>query len=218
MAIQQSSFGEIGDRMKPGDIIAFSGRNRFSRLVRLATGSMISGVGIVCDSGQGSDIINSVTFKQTPGIGNDIDGESRRRMSKRIDSYDGLVWWLPLSDESRSRLNIAKLCDLLRSMDCKKYKMPQSIRNVLNMIEENPFFDLSSYKQKDLDAFFCSQLAAFGLRVGGVISNINPCEVTPANLCSFNLFAEDYYQLKGRRKQLDEYNERDPEGFGWPKL
>jgi hypothetical protein len=92
--------------------------------------------------------------------------------------------------------------------------MPQAIKAALDIIEENPFFDLSTYNQEDFDAFFCSELATAALRAGGVIETINPSEVTPINLCSFKLFAEDYYQLKGRRKEIDNYNEGEPEGFG----
>jgi hypothetical protein len=176
---------------------------------------MISSVGLVCESGQGLDLINSVTIKHAPVAGSDNAGECLKRMHKLIESSDGLVWWLPLSESSRAKLNQEKFSDFLKGNDIRKYEMPQALRTVLNMIEENPFFDLSSYKQKEFDTFFCSQLAASGLKAGGVIENINPGEVTPAHLCSFNIFAEDYYQIKGRRKLLDQYNECDPEGFGF---
>lgn len=214
MAIQQSLYGQISDRVKPGDIIAFSGKNRFSRLARLATGSIISHVGIVCEIGNGLHLIESVSFKQKSDSDKDPSELCHKQINSRIDKYNGLVWWLPLSADSRALLSQEKLCSFLLSTDSKSYDIPQAIRAVLDMIEENSFFDLSAYKQEDLDTFCCAEMAAAALEAGGVIENINPSAVTPASLCSFKIFAEDYFQLKGRRQKLDGYNGRDPEGFG----
>ncbi len=214
MAMHRCLFDQIKGRIQPGDIIAFSGKSNFSRLIRLATRSVVSHVGIVRESGNWIDVIESVVFEKDPVSGEDIDGIRCNRMKNRVESYDGFVWWLPLSEKARFNLNQEKMRQFLKITEDKKYDMPQAIRAALDIIEENPFFDLSTYNQEDFDAFFCSELATAALRAGGVIKNINSSEVTPANLCAFKIFADDYYQLKGRRKPLDEYNEIDPEGFG----
>jgi len=214
MALQQVVYGELKDRIKPGDIIAFSGKKKFSRLIRLVTRSIISHVGIICQTGRSVDVIESVNFKQESAACEQTGGVHCRHLSKRVESYDGLMWWLPLSEVSRSRFNQEKFAEFLISAKGKQYDMPQAIRAVLDFIEDNPFFDLSTYNQKDFNAFFCSELATAALHAAGVIEHINPSEVTPVNLCTFNIFAEDYFQIRGRRKELDDFNSIPAENFG----
>ena len=214
MAMERTLYKQVCERMKPGDIVAFSGRSRFSRLIRLTTRAVVSHVGIICQTENSVEIIESVTFAQDRTSAEEVEGVRYNDMHKRVTDYDGFVWWLPLSEDSRASLNQKKMVEFLQTTEGKKYDMPQAIKAALDIIEENPFFDLSTYNQEDFDAFFCSELVAAALRAGGVIETINPSEVTPSNLCSFKLFAEDYYQLKGRRKEIDDYNQNNPEGFG----
>ncbi len=214
MSMKQVLLSDVAEQMRPGDIIAFSGKTRFSRLIRLATRSIVSHVGIIHAAGRSVDLIESVTFEQDCITGEDIDGVWLNHIKKRVDNYAGMIWWLPLNEAARFRLNQKKMIDFLKTTYGKSYDMPQAIKAVVDLIEENPFFDLSTYNHEDFDAFFCSELATAALRAGEVIDQINPSEVTPVNLCSFNIFSDDYYQLRGRRKELDEFNTLDPEGFG----
>jgi hypothetical protein len=62
--------------------------------------------------------------------------------------------------------------------------------------------------------FFCSELAAAGLEAGGVIKSINASEVTPIDLCKFNLYQSDYYQIKGGKRIIGGFNTLSPEGWG----
>ena len=51
--------------------------------------------------------------------------------------------------------------------------------------------------EEDLENFFCSELAAAGLEAAGVLSAINASEVTPIDLCRFNIYQDRYFQFKG---------------------
>jgi len=214
MALQQVVFGEIKERIRVGDVIAFSGKKRFSRLIRLATRSIISHVGIVCQAGQSVEVIESVSLKPNGEGGGETGGVQCRALGRRAESYDGMMWWLPLNADARTRFDPEKFTEFLQSAKVKKYDMPQAIRAVLDLIDDNPFFDLTTYNQKDFNEFFCSELAAAALQAAGVIQNINPSEVTPSDLCTFDIFAAEYFQMRGRRKEIDGYNSVAAEHFG----
>lgn len=214
MALLQVAYGEIKERIRVGDVIAFSGKKRFSRLIRLATRSIISHVGIVCQVGQSVEVIESVSVKPESDGGDTAGGVQCRGLGKRAESYDGMMWWLPLNAAARARFDPEKFAEFLQSAKGKKYDMPQAIRAVLDLIDDNPFFDLSTYNQKDFNEFFCSELAAAALHAAGVIGAINPSEVTPVNLCTFNIFEEEYFQMRGRRTEIAGFNSVPAENFG----
>ncbi|MDD2598956.1 MAG: hypothetical protein PHO37_07015 [Kiritimatiellae bacterium] len=215
--MQQVDYDAIKERIKPGDMIVFSGRKRFERLIRLVTRSIISHVGVVCRTGKSVDVMESVGLKQNRKGGGEGGGVQCRQLAKLVESYDGLMWWLPLSESSRSRFDLEKFTQFLKLAEGKQYDIPQAICAVLDVIDDNPFFNLSTYSQRDFSKFFCSELAAAALQAAGVITQLNPSEVTPANLCAFNLYAEDYFQIRGRRKELDDFNFLSAENFGLPK-
>ncbi len=50
MSLIQTKYGEIRDRMKPGDVVAFSGKKAHSEIIKWATRSNVSHVGIVLQS------------------------------------------------------------------------------------------------------------------------------------------------------------------------
>jgi len=64
--------------------------------------------------------------------------------------------------------------------------------------------------REDFDKFFCSELVAAGLEIGRVLPEINSSEVTPIDLCRFDIFAPDYYQLQGDRREISRYSSMDP--------
>jgi hypothetical protein len=69
--------------------------------------------------------------------------------------------------------------------------------------------------REDFSKFFCSELAAGALERAGAITEISASEVTPIDLCSFQLFQEDYFQLKGEPKPIRGYNTVDPIRWGY---
>ena len=50
--------------------------------------------------------------------------------------------------------------------------------------------------EEDFEHFFCSEFVTGALRSGGVIPNINPSEITPIELCRFNIYEDNYTQFK----------------------
>lgn len=50
--------------------------------------------------------------------------------------------------------------------------------------------------EEEFEHLFCSEFVTGALRAGGVIHNINPSEITPIELCRFNIYEDNYTQFK----------------------
>lgn len=203
--------------MQPGDIIAFGGKGNFSDIIKWATRSTVSHVGIILQSkliiddepqaGKFNQIIESTSL-------NGFSGVSISRLSDRLDTYTGEIWWLPLGNKARETLDFKAFYDFLLHQNRKEYDAPQAIKSALDALDNIPLIGKATYNSEDFSRFFCSELAAAGLEAGGVIGSINASEVTPIDLCKFNIFASEYYQLKGGKKAIGGFNCLDPEGWG----
>lgn len=219
-----ADYKEVRNRMKPGDIIAFSGKGHFSEIIKWATRSTVSHVGIVYESkvifgdtpqkGTVVDVMEATTLYEDPDTGEKIAGVQRNRMSNRAKYYNGEMWWLPLSEASREKLDMKVFTDFLMHQVGKSYDMPQAVKSALDAFDKVPLLKKTTYNSEDFSSFFCSELAVAALDTAGMIEQINSSEVTPIDLCRFNIFADTYYQIKGGKKLIGGYNSMSPEGFG----
>jgi len=217
MPRKSAKYLSVREKMKPGDVIAFSGKGNFSEIIKWATRSSVSHVGVILQSklliegepqkGIFNQVIESTSL-------NGFSGVSISRLSDRIDKYDGDIWWLPLSDAVRTRLDCKAFYDFLLHQEKKPYDMPQAVKSALDALEKVPLLGASVYNIEDFSTFFCSELVAAGLEAGGAIKSINASEVTPIDLCMFSLYQPDYYQIKGKIRDIRGFNALDPEGWG----
>lgn len=224
MAYKQVTYGDVRPEMQPGDIIAFSGKGYFSEIIKWSTRSVVSHVGIIFESkvlladgaqeGKVVDVMEATTLYENPRTGRKTSGVQRNRLSDRVNFYDGDMWWLPLSAAKRGDLDIKAFTNFLMHQDNKEYDMPQAVKSALDAMDNVRFLKKATYNTEDFSSFFCSELATAALEASGAIGNINASEVTPIDLCQFNLFGGTYYQIRGSRKGIGGYNSRDPEGFG----
>ena len=204
-------------KMKAGDIIAFSGKGNFSEIIKWATRAPVSHVGVILqsklmiDGDPQSGIFNQIIESTSL---NGFSGVSISRLSDRLDTYDGEIWWLALSDSIWGAMDKKKFYDFLIHQERKEYDMPQAIKAALDALDNVPVLGNATHNVEDFSRFFCSELVAAGLEAAGAISHVNASEVTPIDLCSFSLFESDYYQLKGNRKEIRGYNAIDPTGWG----
>ena len=86
--------------------------------------------------------------------------------------------------------------------------------SALDTLDSLPIVSNLTYNKEDLTKLFCSELIAAGLRAGGAIKNINPSEVTPMDICQFNIYKDSYYQILGKKKAIPQFNTKSPEGWG----
>lgn len=219
-----TTYERIRERMQPGDIIAFSGKGNFSEIIKWVTRSEVSHIGIVFESkvlvnneaqpGKMVDIFESTTLYEDPVTGRKVRGVQKNRMSVRLEYYEGDMWWLPLNEKVRERLDTKELINFLMHQEKMEYDMPQAVMSAVDALDSAPVLGNVSHNREDFAAFFCSELAAAALEYAGAIGNINSSEVTPIDLCRFELFGEEYYQIKGPKKEISGYNSVNPEGHG----
>lgn len=217
MPRQRISYVDARNQMKPGDVIAFSGKGNFSEIIKWATRASVSHVGVILQSkllieaqpqqGYFNQIIESTSL-------NGFSGVSISRLSDRLATYEGEMWWLPLSDGVRSRLDLQKFYNFLIHQEHKEYDTPQAIKSALDALDKAPLISGLTYNLEDFSRFYCSELVAAGLEAGGAIGSLNSSEVTPIDLCMFNIYQSAYYQLKGDDKDIRAHNTMSPEGWG----
>lgn len=217
MSWKTALYQDVRPKMKAGDVIAFSGKGNFSEIIKWATRAAVSHVGVILqsklqiDGEPQSGIFNQIIESTSL---NGFSGVIISRLSDRLDTYDGEIWWLPLRQDIHAAMDKKKYYDFLIHQERKEYDMPQAIKSALDALDKVPLVGNLTHNAEDFSRFFCSELVAAALEAAGAISHINASEVTPIDLCSFALFENDYYQLTGNRKEIRGYNATNPTGWG----
>jgi len=154
-----------------------------------------------------NQIIESTSLKGFSGV-------AISRLSDRLFSYGGEIWWLPLSAKIRKKLVVKEFYDFLLHQEHKKYDMPQAVKSALDAFDNMPLIGSLTHNVEDFSRFFCSELVAAGLEAGKAILSLNASEVTPIDLCRFSIYEEHYHQLKGRARNINGYSTLPPDGWG----
>jgi hypothetical protein len=217
MALKTISYKEARNKMKAGDVILFSGKGDFSEIIKWATRSVVSHVGVIKQTkllidgnpqlGMFNEIIESTSL-------NGLSGVTTSRLSDRLNTYDGEIWWLPLRQEIYDKMDKKAYYDFLIHQEHKEYDMPQAVKSALDALDKVPVIGNLTHNTEDFARFFCSELVAAALEEAGAIPNINASEVTPIDLCCFDIFKANYFQLKGDTKEIRGYNSVSPNGWG----
>ncbi len=216
MSVKQITYKDARSLMRPGDVIAFGGKGHFSEIIKFATFSGVSHVGVIlqteiADDEEGrffNQIIESTSL-------NGFNGVNISRFSDRLDTYEGELWWLPLKKQIRDKLfDKTKFFNFLfnQAKERKPYDMPQAIKSAVDALDNLPFgMHGPAYNQEDFSKFFCSELVSAGLEVAGAIDSVNASEVTPIDLCRWNIYEDSYFQLKGESsKRISRFNTASP--------
>lgn len=224
MAWTKADYDSVQQEMQPGDVIAFGGIGGFAGVIKWATLGTVNHVAVVLSSdspagstsqeGPSQPLAHAVQIIESTSALDEFPGVNTRDLEERIEGHIGEVWWLPLSEETRQKLDPAKFHAFLHQQLGKGYDSVQAIKSATDDFEDAPLFGRFTHSQEDFMRFFCSELVAAGLEAGGAIESVNCSEVTPMDLCKFSIFQETYYQLKGNRKLIEGYNRLDPEGWG----
>ena len=191
--MKQLKYKEVRNKMRPGDVIALGGKGFFSAAIKTVTNCQVSHVGIILQSQIPTledGFINQII--ESTSLGDGFAGVQINRMSLRAKMYDGCLWWLPLSEKAREKLDQAAFFSFLLEQNGKPYDMPQALGSAIDILPD---------QQEDFDKLFCSELLAAALEKGGVLSDINASEMTPADVCKFDIYSEPC-QIKGDPKEL----------------
>ena len=214
MGMKQISYKEARKNMKPGDVIAFSGSGDFAEITKFVTRSNVSHIGTILQTKvvdqESSDRYFNQIIESTKH-----DGVEIYRASERINRFDNEVWWLPLDREKREKsFDSDKFFDFLFNQvkENRPYDMLEAVKSAVDILDRYSVKGHKpGYNNEDFSKFFCSELVAAGLEASGMVPRLNASEVTPSDLCSWNIFEADYYLLKGNPdRSIKRYNSADP--------
>ena len=204
MSMRVKQYADIRDQMLPGDIVGFSGKGGVSKAVKLFS-RPVSHVGIVRhaqmvgeENGRYFNEITESTATQGKGL-----GVQTERLSRRIDAYDGEIWWLPLAEDIRGELNLPAFWDFLYRQEGKSYDLSGAIKAGLDFLDNVAGL---TYESEDFSRLFCSEIVAAALEDGAVLPEVNASEILPMDLCRMAIYQTDYYLLKGERVEIPGYN------------
>ena len=217
MSAKQITYVEARELMKPGDVIAFGGKGHFSEIIKFATFSSVSHVGIILQTKIPEEENSKRFFNQiieSTSL-NGFNGVNVSRFSDRLSTYEGELWWLPLNKKIRDDLfDQKKFFDFLfnQAKDRKPYDTPQALKSAVDALDNLPFgMHGPGYNKEDFSKFFCSELVSAGLEIAGAVDSVNASEVTPIDLCRWSIYEDSYYQLKGESsKRISRFNTSSP--------
>lgn len=176
---------DIPEFAQAGDVLAFQGKGFVSRAIRLWTWSRISHVGIVYDS---HTMVESTQMDGAEGVRhvNTVD------LANKYIEQGGRIALLPLSALNRHRLGVKSMRGWLDNAIGRRYDYWQVARLI------TPF-----WPQRPNDwSLFCSELVSMAHRAG-YLYDVNPSEMTPADVCRLRIYAPAYYQVAtGERPEV----------------
>lgn len=192
----QSAYDSIREQIKVGDGFAFGGTGVISDIIKFWTRSQVSHwatVLEVCEPDRRVKLVESTILSGRGGV-------QINYASDRIKEPGIRVWWLPLSNKSRRKLDPIKFTEFMLAQVGKPYDkvlISHLLFDKLNLIPA----------RENWDAFICSELGSAGAKAGGLLPlNINTSEVTPQRMCEYHLWADDYFQVAGSPKKIRGYN------------
>lgn len=215
--ITKSNYHEVNQAIQVGDVIAFGGNSLFSKWAKLTTNSHVTHTAVVVETAPIAYQNQACTIQVAEStVFNGQSGVMVNSLSERVETYDGEIWWLPLSDQSRIKLeqNKSVFFDFLHQQKGKDYDIWQLFGSTVDATDDMPFLHRFSRNYEDYSSWFCSELIAAAFKATGVINKVNASEVTPIDLCQFNIYAKQYVQFKGAQKNIAGINSLIPDGWG----
>ena len=183
MPIQPVPYAELRPHLQTGDVVAFGGTSFVSHVIKRATNSEVSHVGMVarfCPYNMPS--IDFMALLESTTLMAGRSGVFASALSERLRSFDGPVWILSLSDEARAR----------------SHNKPESVGAFvlrclgLGYDKLQAVLSAGKLNREDDNLFFCSELIARAFEECGVLGEMNASNVTPADLCALPIFSACY--------------------------
>jgi hypothetical protein len=187
-----SSYESVRSRIKPGDVIAFSGQDLPAQVVKVATQSPYVHVAIVTWVDQRADRNNGILIAESHvdaslpsvGTGDRCLGVQFQWLNDRMDTQPPPIWWMPLKLPLAAESLAQMQCWLQQVEDQKTpYDFKQAIGAGLVSLK------MGISNRDDASALFCSELVTRSLQIAGVVdAKINASEQIPANVVQFDCF------------------------------
>jgi len=208
-----ADYDTVRPQIQHGDVIAFGGEGFYSGLIKLATNSPVSHVGVVyqsaLDGAQGlwqNEVMESTSL-------NGMAGVCMTRLSMRLQDYRGQVWWLPLAEDFRAKIDWQAFHVWLALQEGKSYDASAAVGSALDWGERLPLIGGLFRNPEKYQRLFCSQLVCGAFKAAGALpAALNPAEITPRDLVAMSIYRE-CVQLKGSDKEIKNFNRWPVERF-----
>jgi len=197
--------------MKAGDVIAFGGDSLLSGIIKGITRSGVSHLAVVMKKSKSDGEGDLVSLVESTGI-DDFTGVQVTRLSKRME-YHGEIWYMPLRQSLYDKFDDNDFREFLFEQVGKPFDVGQGFNAAADALDQLP--GGLGYNKEDFSKFFCSELVAAALEASGVVGPINASEVTPIDLCRWDIFEEDYFQIKGEAKPVTRRNTGNPADWNY---
>lgn len=195
--LNKAGLADVLESIQPGDVLAFGGIDLRSKAAGFFTRSNVTHVAaavqrrVACDAPKYELEIIEWVFNK-----NGYSGVRTVNAQNLIAGFQGKVWWLPLGTRQRNKVreNLDKYNDWMLHQVGRPFDFKKEAEAVLTKFDDTPLADCLFKDEADLGRLFSAELIATGLDLCGAILTANAAEVTPIDLCTFNIFA-DYYVL-----------------------
>ncbi len=192
-----TSYSEIRNKLKTGDLVLFSGKGAFSDIIKYGTLSKWSHVGMVLKIPE----YDFITVWESTTLSNviDLDTAMPRKgvqlvpLSDRIQKYSGDISIRHLEGGDLPSNAIRRLMDLRVELKGKRYE--RSKVELFKAAYDGPF----GHNSEDLSSIFCSELVAEAYQCLGLVSeNKSSNEYTPADFSEKRMkeLKADFYLSK----------------------
>lgn len=175
-----TTYNEIRNDLKTGDIVLFAGKGLISWLIQKITNNQYSHVGMVLriDGFDFVTIWESTILGDTPDIFHQKKkGVQIVQLSKRIKNYKGKIAIRMLHDFEFGEEQEKIITQLRHEINNRPYE-----KNYLSLIKSAWDGKLGKNKKKDLSSLFCSELVAEAyMRLGLIAKDQVSSEYTPAD-------------------------------------
>lgn len=206
----------VRHRIKPGDHITTACNDWLSVGIRLVTGLSSlrwlapNSHSMIVLANEGGNIRLAESTLLTADRGKQLAGVIEADLDARLAEFDR-VWWLPLGESARAQWDAGEPKALLwlidRIADCTPYDAWQAWQSGHDWLDK-VLGELSpTYARESWDRLFCSELVAAAWKIAGVLpADWNTSELTPYGLARLAIYAPEYVQIKGTKKEIHGYN------------
>jgi len=184
----QTSYKTYRPMMHTGGTIAFGGKKLTDRIIKKKTGSSVSHTSSLVRAAYPGGYLNLLIEARPSGV-------EVNRLSNRLATFEGEVWWLPLDPKlRRDKFDEGKFVDWLFWQVGKPYDYKEAIKSAIDRWDEGRGW---SYNHEDFLRFFCSKLSAAACEISGLSGPVNASEVTPIDYCRWRIYGSNYFLLQG---------------------
>lgn len=187
----------LRSQMRAGDVIAFSGKGGFSRLIKWRLGGNVSHVGCVLHRVGGShtrvELIESTSLYGPPRV-------QSVALSWHVDHYNGEMYWLPLTQVVRQRFDELAYIEAATQILGRPYDFSQAVLSSL----PNWMLTVLSWVgyHEDVTRLFCSEAVAYLFEAAGILpKDENASGYNPREICELGFYGKPV-QFKGTPKPM----------------